>query len=688
MKAMISLLNFIQRKLRPDLTNRSTPMRYLLMSDVVGVFYSLPLLLIGVFWLFVNTDWSIFLRWEWIIIIMLAIVLFSRLRFFLIYALHSGHMVGSDGDFGGIVLWGSILIFGYGMIWLFLLWIMIELFLACQKSINSDMRWNSIRSASLNGASILIPALISLSIYEKSGGIFPIKGLTGEFLLPAMLAVLSYAILYFVIWLPFILYVIWVQRRKFNVENSASLFWFTVATMELPFLSLPFGVLASGIFVEHGSLMLGIYFLGLLFMALLAHQLSRSAAKSRNQTIQLMGLERLGREILAAPTDARDLPGLLRKHIPEMFSCRRASVWLAPETYLLRYPDGKDSYTPKIWDWLLTKTEPEGFLENAPLPWEDAPERHFALIAAPILDPSSGETQGGLFVELLSLPQRWDLNSIRQQYPALQTLASQVATALQQAESYQEMIKHQWVSQELRIAGDIQASFLPAREPVFPGWEIAASLTPARQTSGDFYDFFELSDGRLGIIIADVADKGLGAALYMALGRTLLLTYAHIYPENPAAVFQATNKRMLSDARAQMFITAFYGILEPELGRLIYCNAGHHPPLLIRNRQDQIVQKLNPNGMALGIDENAAWVAVSQKIDVDDTLLLYTDGVVEANNLEGSFYGLDNLVEKTKVIANRPSQWIIRTIKEDVSEFRGEASQSDDMTMVCIRRRG
>lgn len=688
MNDMISLLNFIQRKLRPDLTNRSTPMRYLLMSDVLGVFYSVPLLLIGVFWLFINTDWALFLRWEWIIIVLLAILLFSRLRFFMIFGLHSGHKIGSGGDFVAVILWASMLIFGYGIIWLSLFWIFIELMFACRKSINSDTRWNSLRSATLNGAALLIPALISLSIYENSGGTLPIQGLTLNMILPALAAVFSYAILYFVIWLPFILFVVWVQDSKFNLENPASLFWFTMATMELPFLSLPFGVLASGIYVEHGPLMLGIYFLGLLLMALLAHQLSRSAAKSRNQTIQLMGLERLGRDILAAPTDARELPGLLRQHIPEMFACRRASVWLAPETYLLRYPDGKDSYTPHIWDWLLMKTEPEGFVENAPLPWEDAPERHFSLLAAPILDPSSGETQGGLFIELLSLPQRWDLNSIRQQYPALQTLASQVATALQQAESYQETIKHQWVTQELRLAGDIQSSFLPAREPVLPGWDIAASLTPARQTSGDFYDFFEMKDGRLGIIIADVADKGLGAALYMALGRTLLLTYAHIYPENPAAVLQATNQRMLSDARAQMFITAFYGILEPKVGRLIYCNAGHHPPLLIRKGQGQIVQKLNPNGMALGIDENAAWVAVSQKINVDDTLVLYTDGIVEANNREGSFYGLDHLVEKTKSIANRPSQWIIRSINEDVVGFRGEASQSDDMTMVCIRRKG
>ncbi|MDY6874444.1 MAG: PP2C family protein-serine/threonine phosphatase, partial [Chloroflexota bacterium] len=204
---------------------------------------------------------------------------------------------------------------------------------------------------------------------------------------------------------------------------------------------------------------------------------------------------------------------------------------------------------------------------------------------------------------------------------------------------------------------------------------------------GDFFDFFQMEDGRLGIIIADVAHKGLGAALYMALGRTLLLTYAHQYPTNPAAVLQATNQRMLSDARAQMFITAFYGVLEPDNGRLIYCNAGRHPPLLIRDQEHDRFQKLNPNGMALGIDENAAWVAISQKIEQNDTLLLYTDGVVEADNADGDFYGMLRLAESAKAVAARPSQWIIRAIREDVLKFQDGADQSDDITLICIRRR-
>ena len=686
---MIALLNFLQRIIRPDLNKRTAPIRYLRMSDVVGVLYGVPLVIFGLIWLVFITEAQILLEnWLWMLIIFAAIVIFSKQRFYIMRELRTGWVLNSDGDFVGVVLWTAILLFGPSVIWLFVLWAVVEFFLAFRKTINSDMRWDAIRSMVLNIASLIVSTLVSSTVFLKLGGSYPLKGLDGDSLLPAMAAILVYALVYFLIWLPFVGYIVWVQGRDTHQQSTYRLFWFSLVTMELPFVSLPFGVLASGLFVEHNAVVLGLYFLGLFMIALLASQLSQSAAKSQRQADQLMGLEHLGRDIMAAPTDARDLPALLRKHIPDMFPCHRAMVWLQPETYLLQYPDGKDTFTPAIWEWILTQTGPQSFLENSDLPWKGVLEKHYAILISPILDPVSGETVGGLYIELSDLPQRWNKKTVCEHFPALQNLAAQIATALKQAENFQTNLQNQWVAQELRLAGDIQASFLPDRIPELPGWDLAASLLPARQTSGDFFDFFKLDDNRLGIIIADVADKGLGAALYMALGRTLLLTFAHAYPENPAAVLHATNQRMLSDARAQMFITAFYGVLDLETGRMIYSNAGHHPPMLIRKNDSVGLQRLNPNGMALGIDEEAAWVAVSQKIERDDVLLLYTDGVVEANNPQGEFYGMDRLGDMARQIANQPSQWIIRAIHEDVLSFQGEEAQSDDMTLVCIRHRG
>ena len=686
---MIALLNSLQRLIRPDLNERTTSIRYLRMSDVIGVLYGLPLAVVGFLWLTSVTDVSLLLdKWLWMLIILTAIVIFSKQRFYIMRELRAGWVLQSDGDFVGVVLWTAILLFGPSVIWLFILWTVVDFCFAFRKTINSDMCWDAIRSIVLNIASLIVSTLVSSTVYLKLGGVYPIRGLDGDSLLPAMAAVLVYALVYFLVWLPFVGYIVWVQGRNTSQQSTYRLFWFSVVTMELPFVSLPFGVLASGMFVEHNAGVLGLYFLGLFMTALLASKLSHSAARSQRQADQLMGLEHLGRDIIAAPADARDLPTLLRKHIPDMFPCHRAMVWLHPETYLLQYPDGKDTFIPAIWEWILTQTGPQSFLENSSLPWKGALGKHFAILTSPILDSDSGETVGGLYIELSDLPQSWNKKTVREHYPAIQNLAAQVATALKQAENYQVNLQNQWVAQELRLAGDIQASFLPDRIPELPGWDLAASLLPARQTSGDFFDFFKLDDGRLGIIIADVADKGLGAALYMALGRTLLLTFAHAYPENPAAVLHATNQRMLSDARAQMFITAFYGVLELETGRLIYSNAGHHPPMLIRKNAPVGLQRLNPNGMALGIDEEAAWVAVSQKIEHDDVLLLYTDGVVEANNPQGEFYGMTRLGDMVQLIAKQPSQWIIRAIHEDVVSFQEGTAQSDDMTLVCIRHRG
>ncbi len=681
---MIARLDTLVSKLWPKLDERPAPTRYLLLSNLVGLIYSLPLVLFGLGWLVINSDWPLFIsQWPLFALILAVIFIFGRMRYYIMHSLHNGHVIGSYGDFTWVILWASLLVVGHAVIWLFLFRMLLELILSFRRAVNKDARLESFRTAGLSSAGLLIPTMLALEVFQRLNGVIPLPGLNPGSLWPALAAVLVFAVSYYLVWLPFIAYVSWVQTQKFNNPHAGSLMWFALATIGIPFLTLPLVVLASGIFIEHGSLVFAVYFLGLFLVAALAYQLSRSAEKSRRQSDQLRGLERLGLDILAMPPDARELPSLLRTHIPNMFPCRRAAVWLAPETYLLRFPGAQDKYTPEIWDWLMTQSEPMGFLEHEPLPWAEAPENHHALLSAPVIDPLSNETIGGIFIELLTLPERWNQQTLRDQFPAVHNLTAQIATALQQAQTYQDTLRNQRVSQELRLAGEIQASFLPDKPPQVPGWDISASLKPARQTSGDFYDFFWLEDGKLGIVVADVADKGLGAALYMALGRTLMLTYAQAYPDNPAAVMHATNQRMLSDARAQMFITAFYGVLDPANGRMIYANAGHHPPILISDR----VQKLNPNGMALGIDENAAWVAVSQSIDAGQLLLLYTDGVVEANDPAGRPYGIERLVSTLAAVVSHPSEWVTRAVWEDLTAFQQGDLSADDVTLVCIKRR-
>ncbi len=257
---------------------------------------------------------------------------------------------------------------------------------------------------------------------------------------------------------------------------------------------------------------------------------------------------------------------------------------------------------------LVVRPEISGaFVAAERLPWENQQTNHDALALAPILGTESNEPIGGIYLELRALVQRWDRKALERLFPALQTLAAQIASALHQFEIYAETLEFQALSQELHLAGRIQASFLPNRFPSIPGWQLAMTLLPARETSGDFFDVIELSDGRLGILIADVADKGLGPALYMALTRTLIRTYAIEYEADPEVVFYAANNRLLKDARVNLFVTAFYGILDPKDGTMVYANAGHNPPLLFCGRDGAAVSYLTTTGMPLGVEGEATW---------------------------------------------------------------------------------
>ena len=168
-----------------------------------------------------------------------------------------------------------------------------------------------------------------------------------------------------------------------------------------------------------------------------------------------------------------------------------------------------------------------------------------------------------------------------------------------------------------------------------------AMLEPARETSGDFYDVILLPSGRLGIIIADVADKGMGAALYMALSRTLIRTYAVEYDTQPELALSAANRRILADTGAGLFVTVFYGVLDPLSGELTYSNAGHNPPYLLSARDGLAVQELDRTGVPLGILDGGTWQQGTAHINPGDVLLLYTDGITEAQNGEQSFFEED-----------------------------------------------
>ena len=240
--------------------------------------------------------------------------------------------------------------------------------------------------------------------------------------------------------------------------------------------------------------------------------------------------------------------------------------------------------------------------------------------------------------------------------------------------------------QELALAGRMQASLLPAALPEVTGWQMAAVLRPARETSGDFYDFIPLPGGRLGVVIADVTDKGMGAALYMALSRTLIRTYAADYLDRPDLALRAANERILADTDAGLFVTVFYGILDPMSGTLVYCNAGHHPPYLFVSDPEGKIEVLPGRGMALGILESTQWGHRTIQLAPGALLLLYTDGVVDAQSPQLERFGNEQMVDAIQANLGHSAQAVQDGLLASLQQFMGDEPQFDDITLVAIMR--
>jgi serine phosphatase RsbU (regulator of sigma subunit) len=236
--------------------------------------------------------------------------------------------------------------------------------------------------------------------------------------------------------------------------------------------------------------------------------------------------------------------------------------------------------------------------------------------------------------------------------------------------------------QELALAGRVQASLLPEGSPDIPGWQIAATWKPARETSGDFYDFVPLSNGRIGIVMADVVDKGMGAALLMALSRTLIRTYAAEFPNHPEHLLQVTNQRILTDLDAGLFVTLFYGVLDPSSGKLIYSIAGHPPPYLFTPSG----MALPGSGMPLGVSEEATWQQGSQEISPGSMLLLYTDGVLDTQDQYGEFLGEEGMLDIIQTQMGKSAREVQDALLSGVYNFAGSEPQVDDITLMVLIR--
>ncbi len=242
------------------------------------------------------------------------------------------------------------------------------------------------------------------------------------------------------------------------------------------------------------------------------------------------------------------------------------------------------------------------------------------------------------------------------------------------------------LSRELEIAHSIQESFLPDRAPIIKGFDLAAKSIPALFVGGDFYDFIPLGDGRFGLVIADVSGKGVSAALFMALSRTLVRASTADEP-SPAVAIKQANRLICEDSKTSMFVTLFYAILDANKKTLTYVNAGHNPPVFLRGN-DHSITLLKAEGIALGVIEDIELETVEIPLHEDDLLVLYTDGVTEAENADDELYGEERLETVLTTIQGKTAAGIITSIIEDISAFAGDNPQSDDITLLVMKTLG
>ena len=268
----------------------------------------------------------------------------------------------------------------------------------------------------------------------------------------------------------------------------------------------------------------------------------------------------------------------------------------------------------------------------------------------------------------------------------LNGIAHQAATAVVNHQLYNEAAERSRLEQELSVAHEIQASLIPPGNPAIPGCSVASCWLAARQVSGDFYDFLPLANGNWGIVVADVADKGVPAALFMALSRTILRTVAFSIAfsrANPADVLMRVNEIIINDAQSDLFVTLFYAVWQPQTRSLAYANAGHNPPLLLR--QSGKTHLLNGDGMALGVLPNAKIEGRTIPIHPGDTLLIYTDGVTEATNEDFDEFGMSRLHLTAETHKRRGAHEIMEAVVRAVKDHAGDTPQFDDLTLVVMK---
>jgi serine phosphatase RsbU (regulator of sigma subunit) len=420
----------------------------------------------------------------------------------------------------------------------------------------------------------------------------------------------------------------------------------------------------------------------------------------KQRTQALISLQEIGQTLISS-TDLDDLAARICRRVSEMCGADRAIL------YYLASDDLVETLAVNGWDparvpqqlpvdlVVSPKAGPE------PLPYNRWP---------PGIPPRHPDVEGavlraGLYVMLIAQEKPVGVmivhSTLKNQFTPgeialLQTFANQAALAIQRAgliaqlrakiaelEAAQlELAQKERMERELEIARQVQQSVLPRTFPQVPGYHFSALNEPARRVGGDFYDVIALDDDHFGIVVGDASDKGMPAALYMALTRSLLLAEAH-RELSPRAVLASVNQLLFELGQPSMFVTVFYGVVERSTRQLTFARAGHDRPFLLH---DGSISALDGRGTALGIFQQDGFQLTEDQVCLApaDRLVLYTDGLMDVLNPENMLFDLQRLKSVLQSHADLPVEQLCTAVFDDLAAFRGSAEQYDDMTMVVL----
>lgn len=298
-------------------------------------------------------------------------------------------------------------------------------------------------------------------------------------------------------------------------------------------------------------------------------------------------------------------------------------------------------------------------------------------MAAPLFDNQS--VIGLLYADSADTADRYTTDELK----AFTLLANCIAVALTHARYHTMEAEKQRLDTELGAARRIMATLLPAESPAVPGWELLTHLESCTEVGGDLYDVFPLPDGRLAVVIGDVAGKGLGAALLVSSLLPLLRGLAGSIAD-PSDLVHRLNAVLFAATEPIRYATLFVGLLDPATGELAYVNAGHNPPFVVRG--DGTTMTLSGTGLPVALMDDGVWKAGTASLAAGDLLALYTDGIPEAWNAADEDYGDERLRKLLASLRGRPTADVRDAVLADVKAFVGEAPTSDDVTLVLLRR--